>query len=154
MRWKACLVLTTVAFPLNFASAETVAYSKQAYLFASFDVPSGAAGTPQLDTFTVHRDGQEIILHFDASTPHYDDREVTCGRGYLAYKLNRPNIFAYSCKIGPQISYGVIKYGKTYRVGASDATEQIGFTIDYPVSQKSYWDPVISHIVRSLRFEH
>jgi len=154
MRRRACLVFTVIAFQPNSASAGTVHYSKQAYLFASFDVPRDAVSTPQHDTFTVKRKGQEIILHFDASTPHFDEREVTCGRGYLAYKIDRQDIFAYSCKIGPQISYGVTKYGKTYKVGASEATEEIAFTIDYPTWQKSYWDPVIAHIVRSLRFEH
>jgi hypothetical protein len=134
------LLLLSTVVQASIASAEPQKYSRQTYLFASVDVPAGAT-QQQPDVFVVRHKGLQTIIQVDASTPHYDDRGFTCGRGRLTYKLDRPRIFAFSCAGGPDILYEVYKYGKTYRVGASDATEQIGFSITYPASQKRYWDP-------------
>ena len=117
------------------------------------DVPSIAAES-EPDTYVARRGGAEVEIILEASTPHYDDREVDCQGGKLTYKLDRPNVFAYSCRIGDDVVYAITKYGKTYRVGvgASDVTEQISYTIRYPASQREYWDPVVAHMTRSLRF--
>ena len=136
------------------ATASPQRYSNETYIFASLDIPS-AAKEQQPDVFVVRRNGLQAIISLEASTPHYDDRSFTCGREMrLTYKLDRPNVFAFSCRGDAQILYEVYKYGKTYRVGASDAREQIGFTISYPASQKRYWDPIVTHMTRSLHFAH
>jgi hypothetical protein len=60
--------------------------------------------------------------------------------------------FAYSCLAGGHIIYHITKYGRTFRVGASDATEQIDFDITYPNEQRAFWDPIVAHMSRSLQF--
>jgi hypothetical protein len=135
------------------AGAQAVRYSQQRNLFAVMDVPSTAVRS-QPDTYVVKRGGAAVTISLDASTPHYDERQVDCRGGKLGYKLDKPNLFAYSCTVGGEIVYAVTKYGRTYHVGASDATEQIGYTIRYPASQRSYWDPVVKHMTHSLRFVH
>ena len=154
MRGSAALLFVVVLAQTVSASTDTVRYTNRSYIFATLDIPNFVTPSPQPDTFVGYRNRMQIIVNVEVSTPHYDDRSVTCGRGYLTYKLDRPRVFAYSCKIGPDIAYGVTKFGRTYRVGASDATEQIAFTINYPASQKRYWDPIVAHMTRSLRFAH
>jgi len=117
------------------------------------DIPSIATRS-QPDTYVARRNGSDVIIRLDASTPHVDEREFDCHGGKLIYKLDGPSTFAYSCRVGDEIVYTITKYGKTNRVGASNATEEIGYTIRYPASQRSYWDPVVSHMSRSLRFTH
>jgi hypothetical protein len=117
------------------------------------DIPTIATRS-QPDTYVARRSGAAITITFDASTPHVDERDIDCQGGKLTYKLDRPSRFVYSCRVGDEIVYAITKYGKTYRVGASNATEEIGYTIRYPASQRSYWDPVVSHMTRSLRFTH
>ena len=146
----ALLLAAAIALP-SAASAQPIRYSVQKYLFASLDVPDIAAKSPP-DTFVALRNGVRITIVMDASTPHYDERKADCQGGQLTYKLDRPATFAYSCRIGDEIVYAITKYGRTYRMGASDATEQIGYTIRYPFSQKGYWDPVVLRMTRSLRF--
>ena len=77
---------------------------------------------------------------------------MDCEGGKLTYKSDRPNVFAYSCTVANDIVYTIAKYGKTYLVGASNATEEIGYTIRYPASQRRYWDQVVAHMTQSLRF--
>ena len=147
---RALLAAGTIA-QASVACAEPIRYSGQNYLFASLDVPNSAAPI-QADTFVALRGGAKINIILDASTPHYDEREADCQGGQLTYKLDRPTTFAYSCRIGDDIVYAITKYGRTYRVGASNATEQIGYSIRYPASQKEYWDSVVARMTRTLRF--
>ncbi len=147
---RALLVAGTLA-QASIACAEPIRYSGQNYLFAWLDVPSIAA-LIRPDTFVARRDGAKITIILDASTPHYDEQEADCQGGQLTYKLDRPTTFAYSCRIGDDIVYTIAKYGKTYRVGASNAREQIGYSIRYPALQKDYWDSVVEHMTRTLRF--
>jgi hypothetical protein len=142
------------ALPPRQASATSpapVRYFRHDLLFGSIDVPDVARRT-QPDTFIARRGGATAEIIMEASTPHVDDRSVDCRRGQLIYKSNRPRVFAYSCNTGADVIYSVTKYGRTYLVGASDATEQIGYTIRYPASQKQYWDAVVAHMTRSLHF--
>ena len=151
MRVICAALLVSMMAQASAASAEGVHYLKRRNLFASLDVPSNARRS-EADTYVAHRRGAVITITIDASTPHVDEREAECQGGRLTYKLDRPKLFAFSCRARGQILYSITKYGETYRVGASDATEEIGFTIRYPVSQRGYWDPVVAHMSRSLRF--
>ena len=144
------LLATAIAQPTG-AHAEPVRYLKRSLLFGTVEVPSSTTQA-QPETFIAHRAGAKIEIALESSTPHYDDRSVDCDGGQLIYKTNRPSLFAYSCRVGADITYSVSKYGKSYRVGASDATEQMGYTIRYPASQKRYWDPIVAHMTRSLQF--
>ena len=151
MRRISALLLASTITQASVAYAEPVRYSPRQYLFASMDIPS-AAVQAQPDVFVARRAGAEITISFSASTPHYDERDVDCAGAKPTYKLDRPNVFAYSCRVGDEIVYTITKYGKTYLVGASNAAEEIGYTIRYPASQRGYWDPVVTHMTRSLRF--
>jgi len=151
MRGIGTLILVGTIAQASTAHAEPVRYLTRHFIFASMDVPS-IASQSQPDTFVAQRGGAEIEIILNASTPHDDEREVDCQGGRVTYKLDRPSVFAYSCSVGGDIVYTITKYGKTYRVGASGATEEIGYSIRYPASQRSYWDVVVTHMTRSLRF--
>ena len=153
MRRLAALLTACAIVPATAAGAEGVRYSQARNLFAAMDIPSTSRRSKP-DTYVVKRGGAAVTITLDASTPHYDERQADCRGGKLGYKLDKPNLFAYSCSVGGEIVYAVTKDGKTYRVGASNATEQIGYTIRYPGSQRSYWDPVVAHMTHSLRFVH
>jgi hypothetical protein len=153
MRFLGTALTACAIVPATAAVAQGLRYSQQRNLFAAMDVPSAAVRS-QPDTYVVKRGGAAVTISLDASTPHYDERQTDCRAGKLGYKLDKPNLFAYSCTVGTEIVYSVTRYGRTYRVGASNATEQIGYTIRYPASQRSYWDPILTHMTRSLRFVH
>lgn len=152
MRWLDASLLVAAIAVAGVANGEPIQYSTENLdSFGTLDIPRAAIRT-QPDAFVVHRNGAQISIDVEASTPHSDERDVDCQSGQLSYKLDRPNVFAYSCRVGGDIVYTVSKYGKTYRVGASDATEEIGYTLRYPASQKKFWDAVVVHMSRSLHF--
>jgi hypothetical protein len=133
-----------------------VAYRLYRDAFLTIEIPRGASQTTP-ETFRFLRGGEWTEFEVTFSTPHSDEREVDCGRHPASYRVSRPNLFAYSCLVDGRIKYHVEKYGRTYRVGptdatASDATETIEFTITYPASQRNFWDPVVSHMSSTLRF--
>src|SRR5947209_15379963 len=115
MRLLAAALTACAIVQASAASADGVRYSERRNLFAAMDIPSAAVRS-QGDTYIVNRGGAAVTIILDASTPHYDERQADCPGGKLGYKLGKPNLFAYSCTVGGDILYSVIKYGKTYRL--------------------------------------
>ncbi|MCB2046616.1 MAG: hypothetical protein KDE32_00155 [Novosphingobium sp.] len=120
-------------------------------LFLAVDLPSEAQEAPNGE-FIVTEGADTTTLAFMASTPHFDVRRVDCGDSEPAYKVSNDRLFAWSCELGDRIRYHIEKYGRTYLIGASNGTETIEFTADYPASKRAVWDPIIAHMSRSLRF--
>jgi hypothetical protein len=132
-------------------AAAPIEYTAYRDVFLAIDIPKGSSRTAP-DSFRFEHDGQWAAFELTWSTPHVDEREVDCGGHPASYRVSRPNLFAYSCLVDGRITYHVAKYGRTYRIGASDGTEMIEFTIHYPASQRVFWNPVVSHMSETLRF--
>lgn len=122
-------------------------------LFLAADLPAEARDNGD-GSFSMTHEGQTARMDFTASTPHAFDQTAECGGRRPAYRVSNARLFAYSCEVDGRVVYHIEKYGRTYRIGASNGTETIEFTTDYPARQKAYWDPIVARISRSLQFVH
>ena len=138
------------------ATAGTLAASPPVYRqvrgqFLAVDLPVEARQGEDGD-YRMQHGSQWATIALMGSTPHFDERTFDCGGARPAYRVSKPDLFAYSCLVGGGIIYHVEKYGRTYRVGASNATETIELTVTYPAGQRSFWDPLVAHMSQSLTF--
>ena len=120
-------------------------------LFLVAEVPA-KAHRDEPGSFSMDRAGVSTRFQLIASTPHVNERELSCENHPVQYRVSNARLFAYSCLVGGSVRYHAEKYGATYRVGASDATETIEFNITYPAAQRAYWDPIVARVSKSLRF--
>ncbi|MDR2858159.1 MAG: hypothetical protein LBV50_09990 [Novosphingobium sp.] len=116
---------------------------------ASAEIPAEAQGSDGV--FTLLHDGVPTRFSLGGATPHVDERTVDCRGAAPSYKVDKPDLFAYSCQMGDRIVYSITRYGRTYRVGESYATEIAEFAIDYPAAQRDFWNPVVARIGNSLK---
>ena len=119
----------------------------------SVDVPADAVERSP-DTFVVKRGGQEAQITASFATPHDAERETDCPSGNVHDRVDDEDRFAYSCEQGDDIVHSVTKFGDTYLVGASDATEQVSLTVRYPAAQRDYWSGAVAHMTNSLQFQN
>ena len=144
----AALILSGAA---NAAVGSPIDYAHYRDEFLAVDVPPDSKQASD-GSYRVVRNGKTLRYEFLASTPHVNDRRVNCQGLKPTYHVSKASLFAYSCIVGQRVIYHIEKYGRTYRVGASNATETIELTMTYPASQQAYWGPVVTHMSQSLQF--
>jgi len=115
------------------------------------DVPNDAKQVDPGEFRTVY-DGKLTTFELISSTLHSFDDEPDCDGRPPTYKVRKLTLSAYSCQKGQSVLYHVEKYGRTYKMGASDGTDTIELTINYPAAQRAYWDPIVAHMSQSLQF--
>ena len=150
MFWLAALAASVFVHGVP-PSTGALSYAQYRDLFLVAGIPIGARPVGE-GRFEYIRDGVRTSFSLTPSTPHVDEREVACDGHLPSYKISKPQLFTYSCQVGERIIYHVAKYGRTYRVGASDSTETIEVDINYPAAQRSFWAPVVAHMSKALRF--
>ncbi len=77
----------------------------------------------------------------------YEESLKRCGTA-KAYKDFREQAFVISCTVGKRIYYQ-----KTMHRGASGPEVFFTFTIEYPKTQKAKFDPVVTRVSRSFKFD-
>jgi len=139
----AVIVTTWVASP--------PAYRQVREQFLVIELPVEATPDDNGD-YRMQHGGKSATIALMSSTPHFDDRRIECGDARPAYRVSKHDLFAYSCLVGGRIIYHVEKYGRAYRIGASNATETIELSVNYPADQRPFRDPLVAHMSQSLTF--
>ncbi|WP_421848511.1 hypothetical protein [Novosphingobium sp.] len=151
MRGVLAFMLLAGALPLH-ANAEPLHFVPFTDQFLAIEIPA-AAKRIDADSFQVALGDPRASFELSWSTPHVNERTVDCGANAATYRISRTNIFAYSCLMDGKVVYHVEKFGRTYRVGASDATETVELNMTYPADQRAFWDPIVTHMSRTLRVQ-
>jgi len=140
---------SVVALP---AVAAPVRYVARHEGFLAIDIPA-AAKLDDEGRYAVRLGQNKASFDLTWSTPHVDMREVDCSGREPTYQVSKATLFAYSCKVDGIVTYHAEKFGRTYRVGASDATETVELHMTYPAEQQAFWDPIVSRMSRTLRVQ-
>ena len=77
----------------------------------------------------------------------YEESLKKCGKA-KAYKDFRERFFVISCTVG-----GRVFYQRTMHRGDAGPEVFFTFTIEYPKSRKAKYDPVVTRISRSFKFD-
>jgi len=120
--------------------------------FLTVEIPATALRS-RSGRFVVQHGSQRAEFDLAWSTPHVDERSVNCDGGSVTYEVSKPELFAYSCLLNGKVIYHAEKLGRTYRVGASDATETVELHMTYPADERIFWDPIVTHMSRTLRVQ-
>ncbi|MBX9662165.1 hypothetical protein [Novosphingobium sp.] len=151
MRGVFAFMLLGGALPLH-ANAEPLRFVPFTDQFLAIEIPA-AATQSEADSFQVAFGARRASFELSWSTPHVNERTVDCGANAATYRISRPSIYAYSCLMDGNVVYHVEKFGRTYRIGASDATETVELNMTYPADQRAFWDPIVTHMSRTLRVQ-
>jgi hypothetical protein len=138
-----------VALPAIAAPVRFVAHREA---FLAIDLPAAAQQDDE-GRYAVRLGQRAASFDLTWSTPHVNTRTVDCSGGVPTYRVSKPTLFAYSCNADGIVTYHAEKYGRTYRVGASDATETVELNMTYPADQRAFWDPIVTHMSRTLRVQ-
>ncbi len=140
---------SAVALPAFAAPVRFVAHREA---FLAIDIPASAQEDDE-GRYSVRLGRKEANFDLTWSTPHVNMRTFDCSGSAPTYQVSKANLFAYSCKAAGIVTYHAEKYGQTYRVGASDATETVELHMTYPADQQAFWDPIVARMSRTLRVQ-
>lgn len=115
------------------------------------EVPAQAEQTSP-GWFEIVRDGEPGSIELVASTPQVRNYQTDCGANPLISRESTPDMVSYSCQKGQRINYHIEKYGETHQLGGASVIDTLELTIIYPAAQRAWWDPIVTHVSRSLQF--
>jgi len=134
------------------AIAAPVRYVAHHEAFLAIDIPAAAKEDDE-GRYEVQLGQRQASFDLTWSTPHVDMRTVDCSGSVPTYQVSKAALFAYSCRVDGIVTYHAEKFGRTYRVGASDATETVELHMTYPADQQAFWGPIVSRMSRTLRVQ-